>query len=785
MELAKLQSDFELLLEAADILEFPLDAQHLTRLQQDVENETYDLVFWGGFDAGKSSLLNNLLGRELLPTQTQETTPFLTFIRYGVGEFARLYMQDGSIQEMTLEEARELKQHSSGNAAELVRGADRLELFVRDDLLKTGLVLVDTPGVDTIIESHERIAASMIGQLGKIVYVLGGSPTSLDLNYIRSIEDAHVEILFVRTKGDQLNAAEQPLDVAVQRDRETVEQAVGHPVTLHFLSNKSDDPIYTRGRQELISSIAELAAEIHASIQRSMELQLDGFRTRYAALLRQRLDELQHVNIQEAEKLEAEIAEAEKRLAVLYERMDAREAQWKLQSRHRLEDIHREVPEAEREFLWGARTRLSEAINVHTNEAQLQSLLNGELRNGFAAMKDACMAEFNGMVSEINAEYAPKLDASRLLPANFDEVTEVSLGDDDALAARRAAVRRCIEETTAKLEAQSVDAEHAKQMLAELQSTESALMQEMQEMHYTPQMVEVPGNTAVSGTMRMIGDMVDWLLVLIPGEGWAALAGKIAPKLGKAAAIAQKVGKAIGEADSLKDLTFALQNMSKTYETVKRTKAAEEALVKVGAAASRTQTIVSKTSGILDLLTFSHWFAKIGEQFDKPPHFEVDREYEAEYNQKKAEIDNRIWKAKQRELQLNAELGIYKTRQAEEEAKQQAQMEKDLRVDEELRKQEAELRESAARKAVDIAVGQCLALLEKSLKEAESLLYVEAERALDTVFENYCNARESELAQTYFAQVDRLEALRDAARTPGVKQKAIERISALLQKLAA
>ena len=51
-------------------------------------NQRYELPLIGQFSSGKSATINHLLGRNLLPTKSIESTAFATFISYSENEYA-------------------------------------------------------------------------------------------------------------------------------------------------------------------------------------------------------------------------------------------------------------------------------------------------------------------------------------------------------------------------------------------------------------------------------------------------------------------------------------------------------------------------------------------------------------------------------------------------------------------------------------------------------------------------------------------------------------------------
>ena len=139
---------FEPLTRAVNLLGWAEQKRILEQMARTLEDGTYFVAFVGQYSAGKSYLINNLLRRDLLPLGTTETTPLLTYIRYGAHEEARLHYCDGAVQIISTKQVQELRQNSS--AWELDK-LEYLEIFLPEELLRQGMIFLDTPGVNLYV----------------------------------------------------------------------------------------------------------------------------------------------------------------------------------------------------------------------------------------------------------------------------------------------------------------------------------------------------------------------------------------------------------------------------------------------------------------------------------------------------------------------------------------------------------------------------------------------------------------------------------------------------------
>jgi GTPase SAR1 family protein len=148
------------------------------------------LVVVGEFSRGKSSLVNALMGIELLRYAKEATTAVNTFIRAlpagRSDKFIRIHFMDQRPpEELAWTDAATLERWSTEldtSHAEARRQVDHIEIFMSHPLLEQGLVLIDTPGLQSLVEHHEAITRKAIAEAHIAIWVqsaqqLGGNAT--------------------------------------------------------------------------------------------------------------------------------------------------------------------------------------------------------------------------------------------------------------------------------------------------------------------------------------------------------------------------------------------------------------------------------------------------------------------------------------------------------------------------------------------------------------------------------------------------------------------------------
>ena len=129
----------------------PLDApglvtDDLARLRADLTRQHVTIGLFGLIKRGKSTLLNALLGRELSPTHVTPETAVPVVVEHGDAVSATVHLVSGERREVPPGEVVEWtsQRHNAANH----RGVTHVRWTLPSDLLRPGIRLVDTPGLD-------------------------------------------------------------------------------------------------------------------------------------------------------------------------------------------------------------------------------------------------------------------------------------------------------------------------------------------------------------------------------------------------------------------------------------------------------------------------------------------------------------------------------------------------------------------------------------------------------------------------------------------------------------
>jgi small GTP-binding protein len=163
----------------------------------------FHVAVLGEFKRGKSTLINALLGRDLLPTGVLPLTAVSTEVRYG-SEGATVILLDGRPHHIELDELADYVTEP-GNP-ENMREVAHVEACARVPLLETGVVLVDTPGTGSVYAHNtEAGRAALLEADGAILVLSADAPMSeRERELLHALSERRARTFVVVNRADHL-----------------------------------------------------------------------------------------------------------------------------------------------------------------------------------------------------------------------------------------------------------------------------------------------------------------------------------------------------------------------------------------------------------------------------------------------------------------------------------------------------------------------------------------------------------------------------------------------------
>lgn len=163
------------------------------------------VVVVGEFKQGKSSLVNALVGVTACPVDDDVATALPTYIRHGEEVTARLVI-DGDPPSYETIATDLIRQYAveGGQALHDERRIAGVEVLLPRNMLKNGLVVVDTPGLGGLGSAHAAASLAATSMAEAVLFVTDASQelTRTEVDFIRRARDLSGRVAVVLTKTD-------------------------------------------------------------------------------------------------------------------------------------------------------------------------------------------------------------------------------------------------------------------------------------------------------------------------------------------------------------------------------------------------------------------------------------------------------------------------------------------------------------------------------------------------------------------------------------------------------
>ena len=168
-------------------LQLGIDLQSAEQLKASIRSKELLVPVVGAFSAGKSSLLNAILGKDVLPVAITPETAIPTELRHDGRERLQALFTDGRTEEFGVDELPQLQ----ARAADL----DCVRLYLNSPTLAAlaPLVLVDMPGFNSPLDAHNKAIARYIGEGAHYLFVVSVEEGTLHSSTLNRIDEiAHM-----------------------------------------------------------------------------------------------------------------------------------------------------------------------------------------------------------------------------------------------------------------------------------------------------------------------------------------------------------------------------------------------------------------------------------------------------------------------------------------------------------------------------------------------------------------------------------------------------------------
>lgn len=270
----------------------------------------FQLAVLGQFKRGKSTVLNALLGKSLLPIGVVPVTAIPTFVQSAVTPAIRITYASGKTEKFEPEDPKVLRKRLAVFVTEEanprnVLNVARVDVFLPAEFLERGVVLIDTPGVGSTHRHQTAAADAVLPECDAALLVVSADPpiTEIEIEYLARIRQTVARLIVVLNKIDLIEPHEREKAVTFLR-KALVDHAGLDPLTPIFSLSARDalrakqsrdwESLETSGfaelekylvqfltsekRETLEAAIARKAAALIAQLQLETEIALQSLR---------------------------------------------------------------------------------------------------------------------------------------------------------------------------------------------------------------------------------------------------------------------------------------------------------------------------------------------------------------------------------------------------------------------------------------------------------------------------------------------------------------------------
>ncbi|MFV8829914.1 dynamin family protein [Alkalihalobacterium sp. APHAB7] len=426
-EKQKILSNVQTLLEkVAEILPNSSQFRVLLELEEDIIEDYYSIVVVGEFKHGKSTFVNALLGRDIMPRDVTPTTATINAVFYSEQEEVQILKSNGELErrELTLDTLNEYTAAADFNPNDI----NYLKLFLPAELLQNRVVLIDTPGVNDLNDHRSQITYQFIPRADVILFMTSMTDAfkNTEKEFIQNQlqKNGLDKTLFIANFLDRID--DEEFDDVMEFMSRRLEKITGNSTSpLYALSSKEALEGKLHADEELLnySGLLEIERDILAQIEggsRSKE-KLSRFETRLALLSEVILQE-----IETSEGLSKQsIEELEQQQKVVKEWFDNK-AQLETELQHYLTEREEEIKFMVRKSVnyFGDRLREDVENRIHTYHGpDIKSLVETQLPFAIKSQLTQWIDQYSDHIN--NLFHKLQQEVSRGLAESFEQSVRI------------------------------------------------------------------------------------------------------------------------------------------------------------------------------------------------------------------------------------------------------------------------------------------------------------------------------------------------------------------------
>ncbi|SDJ69861.1 dynamin family protein [Sediminibacillus albus] len=212
-------------------------AEKVLDLLEKFKNKEFTISFSGSFSAGKSSMINTLIGEEILPQSPIPTSANVVKIYSGEGQARIYYRQGGQVQYDEPYDMEMIKSYCK-DGDEIIK----VEIAKKLTVIPEGVSLMDTPGIDSANDADKVITESSLHLVDVLFYVMDYNhvQSEVNLSFLKEMQSIGKEIYIIINQVDKHREQELSFEQYTNRVKNTFSDWGIKPVKTFYTSLKKN-----------------------------------------------------------------------------------------------------------------------------------------------------------------------------------------------------------------------------------------------------------------------------------------------------------------------------------------------------------------------------------------------------------------------------------------------------------------------------------------------------------------------------------------------------------------
>lgn len=234
-------------------LDLSSQSSKLSELINQTKNNRFQIVVVGEFSRGKSTFINALLGRVLLPSSARPTTTVLNKITYhDTPKISLHFHKENKQQVITEDEFKKLiappepivgdkeSEKEFEKQVEYIKTVAFAEIGYPIPFCRDGVEIIDTPGTNDLDEAREEVTNRIIPQSDAAIFILSAVKilSASEMSFLKDrILANDIKKIFIVINFKDLLKSDEDRQKVMQYAKEKLQDVLGTP-KIHLLAAK-------------------------------------------------------------------------------------------------------------------------------------------------------------------------------------------------------------------------------------------------------------------------------------------------------------------------------------------------------------------------------------------------------------------------------------------------------------------------------------------------------------------------------------------------------------------